>query len=437
MTRTVRRLERLNEQYVEAVHESGLKILLCPKPDFTGSYALFGTRYGSIDTKFRLKGEDRFVTIPEGTAHFLEHKLFESEEGDAFDRFSKTGASANAYTSFDRTCYLFSCSDRFDENLDILLDFVRHPYFTEQTVQKEQGIIGQEIRMYEDDPGWCVMFNLLGALYRNHPVRIDIAGTAESIAQINADTLYRCYRTFYHPSNMFLCVCGPVDPDKILEKVDRLLAGAQPKPIERGTHDEPRGIVTASVRREMAVAIPQFCFGYKEDCTAAPEKTLRERVETDILLEMIAGRSGRLYNELLEQGLINDSFDASYFTGYGYAAELFEGESRDPERVADAIRGEISRMRSEGLDPAEFTRAKNSLYGRNVMMYNSVERVATALASAAMEGYTLFDIDGIYESVTVADLQKRLEEQMDPAYCALSVVCPADGGASADTNAGM
>lgn len=425
MKKTERSFARLNERYIEAVHESGLKVMICPKPDFTSCYALFGTRYGSTDTKFRLKGEDNFVTIPEGTAHFLEHKLFESEEGDAFDRFSKTGASANAYTSFDRTCYLFSCSDRFDENLDILLDFVRHPYFTEQTVQKEQGIIGQEIRMYDDDPGWCVSFNLLKALYHNHPVRIDIAGTVESIAEINAEVLYDCYRTFYNPSNMFLCICGPVDPDAILQKVEKLFEGVEPKPIERGRHDEPREIVTDRVEKEMAVSLPLFCYGYKEDCTASPEKSLRERIETNILLEMIGGRSSRLYNELLEQGLINDAFDASYFTGFGYAAEMFEGESSEPEKVAAAIRTEIERLRTDGIDAAEFARAKNSLYGRNVMMYNSVERVASALSSAAMEGYCLFDMVDIYEAITLADLQKRINEQFDPAYCALSIVRPA------------
>ncbi len=428
MKKLVRSLPRLSEQYIEATHESGLKILICPKPDFTGSYALFGTRYGSIDTLFRLKGDEEFVSIPEGTAHFLEHKLFESEEGDAFDRFSKTGANANAYTSFDRTCYLFSCSDRFDENLDILLDFVRHPYFTEQTVQKEQGIIGQEIRMYDDEAGWCVYFNLLRALYHNHPVRIDIAGTVESIAEINAEVLYSCYRTFYNPSNMFLCICGPVDADFILEKVERLFDGAEAKPIERGIHDEPRGIVAPRADKEMAVSMPLFCYGYKEDCTSNPEKTLRERIETDILIEMISGRSSRLYNDLLDKGLVNDAFGGSYFTGFGYAAELFEGESSDPEAVAAAIREEIDRMRREGIDPAEFARSKNSLYGRNVMMYNSVERVASALVGAAIDGCCLYDTTDIYESVTLADLQKRLNEQFDPEYSALSVVWPARGG---------
>ena len=424
MKRILHENPRLGESYLEAVHESGLRVLICPKPAFTGTYALFGTRYGSIDTRFRLKGEADYAVLPEGTAHFLEHKLFESEEGDAFSRFAKTGASANAYTSFDRTCYLFSATDRWEESLDILLDFVRHPYFTQETVQKEQGIIGQEIRMYDDDPGWCATFNLLRCLYREHPVRIDIAGTAESIAEIDAELLYRCYRTFYNPCNMFLCIAGPVDADRILEKVETVFAGAEGVEVERGLFDEPREIVSARAKKNMAVSQPMFCFGYKEEPDGKPLPTLDERVETDILLSLIAGRSSRLYHELLEKGLINDSFDASYFTGHGYAVALFEGESRDPEAVAAAIQAEIDRLRREGIDEDAFRRAKNSLYGRNVMMYNSVERIAAALVDCAMDGTALFDLDEAYRKVTKADLEKRLHRQFDPAYAALSTVEP-------------
>ena len=416
--------QQLSEKYIEAIHESGLKILICPKPEFATSYALFGTKYGSIDTKFRIKSEPSFTEVPEGIAHFLEHKLFECEEGDAFDRFSKTGGYANAYTSFDRTCYLFSCTERFDENLDILLDFVRHPYFTAETVQKEQGIIGQEIRMYDDDPGWRVFFNLLCSLYKNHPVRIDIAGTVESIAQIDAPLLYKCYETFYNPSNMFLCIAGPVDPDKILAKVDAELAGVKGVEIERGIFSEPAGVMREKFTAEMPVSIPMFNIGYKEDCSAAPEKPLRERVETEIALEIIAGKSSRLYNELLQKGLVNDQFSASYFTGHGYAAEIFEGESSDPQAVCDAIEAELERIRAEGLDSDEFIRAKNALYGKNIMMYNSVERIASALVGAAVEGCGIFDIQRIYDSVTREDIAARIRSQMSAERRAVSVVRP-------------
>jgi len=416
--------DRLGESCISALHPSGLKILICPKPEFATAYALFGTKYGSIDTRFRIKGEAEYTDVPEGIAHFLEHKLFESEEGDAFTRFSATGGYANAYTSFDRTCYLFSCTERFEENLDILLDFVRHPYFTEATVQKEQGIIGQEIRMYDDDPAWCCFFNLLCSMYSHHPVRIDIAGTTDSIAQINADLLYKCYNTFYNPSNMFLCIAGNVDPDFILNKVDEVLDGVEGVEIERGTFEEQAGILRAKVEKAMPVALPLFNIGFKEDCPT-PQKDLKEKIETDILLEMLAGKSSTLYNALLEQGLVNDRFDASYFTGHGYAVEIFEGESSDPYKVANAINAEIERVRNEGINEDDFIRAKNALYGRNIMLYNSIERVASSLVSAATEGYAPFDVQRVFEAVTADDIAHRLAAQLKPERMAISVITPA------------
>ena len=415
--------DRLGESCISAVHPSGLTLLICPKPEFATAYALFGTKYGSIDTRFRIKGEQEFTDVPEGIAHFLEHKLFESEEGDAFTRFSATGGYANAYTSFDRTCYLFSCTERFEENLDILLDFVRHPYFTEATVQKEQGIIGQEIRMYDDDPAWCCFFNLLCSMYSHHPVRIDIAGTVESIAQINADLLYKCYNTFYNPSNMFLCIAGNVDPDFILNKVDEVLADAKGVEIERGTFEEQEGVLRAKVEKAMPVAMPLFNLGFKEACPT-PKKTLKEKIETDILLEMLAGKSSPLYNKLLEQGLVNDRFEASYFTGHGFAVEIFEGESSDPYAVAEAVNSEIERVRREGIKAEDFIRAKNALYGRNIMMYNSIERVASALVSAVMEGHAPFDVQKVFDSVTLEDICHRLDLQLKPERMAISVITP-------------
>ena len=203
--------DRVGDKYYEVEHSSGLKIFIYPKENNNSTYAVFGTKYGSVDVNFKTSDEKETNTVPAGIAHYLEHKLFESEDGDAFTRYAKTGASANAYTSFDKTCYLFSCTENVYESLEILLDFVQTPYFTEQTVQKEQGIIGQEIRMYDDDPQWRVMFNLLRAMYHNHPVRVDIAGTVESIAEITPELLYKCYHTFYNLNNMVLCVAGNVD----------------------------------------------------------------------------------------------------------------------------------------------------------------------------------------------------------------------------------
>ncbi len=254
----------LDESYYEYDHPSGLKILVYPKEGYQSAYAIFGTRYGSIDTRFRLKGEKEWTVVPEGIAHFLEHKLFESQDEDAFARYARTGANANAFTSFDRTCYLFSCTENFGASLEILLDFVQSPYFTKETVDKEQGIIGQEIRMYDDEPNWRVMFNLLTALYHTHPVRIDIAGTIDSIAKIDADLLYTCYRTFYNLNNMVLAVAGKVDPKEVLAIADKVLKPSVDAVIERSFEEEPEEIVTDHVEQKLSVTVPLFMFGYKE-----------------------------------------------------------------------------------------------------------------------------------------------------------------------------
>lgn len=415
----------LHESYIEVVHSSGLRIYILEKPEYTSAQAIFGTRYGSIDTKFRLADRDEFTSIPEGTAHFLEHKLFESEDGNAFERYAVTGAYANAYTSFDRTCYLFSCTSRFEENFAILLDFVRHPYFTAETVEKEQGIIGQEIRMYDDEPNWRVCFNLLTALYSRHPVRIDIAGTTESIAEITADMLFECHRTFYNMSNMFICVAGKVNADEVLAQIDREIDDAEPKEVIRGLHDEPLGICKPYIEQKLAVAKPLFNLGFKEACDT-PEKTLKERIVTSVLLEIIAGKSSALYERLMDEGLINDGFGTEYFNGFGYAAEIFDGESSDPEKVAAEIKAEIRRLRRDGIDEKDFTRAKNSLYGQMVMQYNVIDNIASALVSAAMTGDGLFDEMDVFASLTLDDVTECLNNQLREEYSALSVILPAE-----------
>lgn len=397
----------IGEKYVFAKHESGLRIYICPKPEYTSAYAMFGTKYGSIDTKFSVDGGE-FTEVPEGIAHFLEHKLFESEDGDAFTRYAKTGASANAYTSFDRTCYLFSCSERFEDSFDILLDFVQSPYFTKETVEKEQGIIGQEIRMYDDSPGWRVLFNLLTAMYKNHPVRIDIAGTVESIARIDDKLLYQCYNAFYNLNNMFICVAGNVDPDKVLAQIERSLKPVRKTVVERGVFEEPKEVLKPYVSQQFPVAVPLFCIGYKEDCPT-PERTLKEIISTEILLDMIIGPTSELYERLIDKGLINSNFDTEYFNGHGYAVPMFSGESSDAAKVAEEIKAEINRFKAEGLDKELFESIRKAKYGRSIMQFNSVENIAGGLVEAAMMDGGLFDDLDILKNLTLEDVAARLQ----------------------------
>ncbi|MBQ6714036.1 MAG: insulinase family protein [Clostridia bacterium] len=410
-----------NEGYVKAVHPSGLEIYIMEKPKFDSFHAVFGTRYGSIDTVFSKDGGEE-VSVPEGIAHFLEHKLFESEEGDAFTRFAVTGASANAYTSFDRTCYLFSCSDNFYENLGILLDFVQHPYFTEETVQKEQGIIGQEIGMYDDSAPWRVMFNMLKNMYREHPVRIDIAGTVNSIAQIDSGLLYKCYETFYNPSNMFICIAGNVDTDRVLKQIEESIIYYPPVEISRKEFLEDETVAENYVEQKLSVAIPAFCYGFKQKITT-PHRSLKTKVCMSLLLEIICGEASPLYARLVREGLINDEFASEYFCGRGYAAMIFEGESNNPKKVAEEINAEIERIRQNGIDKKLFSAVKCGMYGDAVRRMGSVSGSAMSLVEGAVSGYEIYEEIKLLKSVTAESALKRLDA-FSEENAVLSVILP-------------
>lgn len=410
----------IKESYSLTVLDNGLKIYIMEKPEFNTVYTVFGTKYGSVDTAFSLNGGNT-VTVPEGIAHFLEHKLFESEDGDAFTKYAKTGAYANAFTSFDKTCYLFSCSSMFYENLDILLGFVQSPYFTAATVEKEQGIIGQEIRMYDDSPSWCVLFNTLRAMYHNNPVKIDIAGTAKSIAQIDDKLLYECYNTFYNPSNMFICIAGNVDTKKVLERISSSVKNTAPVTIERVIPDEPESVVNGYIEKQLDVAMPLFCFGYK--LALKREPTLFDTVCFDVLLKLISSDITPLYKKLTEEKLINDEFDGEFFTGRGYAALLFDGESAEPKLVAENIKSEIARLKKEGIDKECFEAVKRDIYGSTVKRYNSVEDIVMSFIDSAVCDYNSFDELEIIKNLTCRDIESYLDFLNDE-NTVLSVVLP-------------
>lgn len=416
--------ECFGDTYYTATHETGLRIFVYPKEGYASTYAIFGTAYGSVDTTFRRSDEAQLHTVPEGIAHFLEHKLFESEEGDAFSRYAKTGANANAYTSFDKTCYLFSCTERFPESLEILLDFVQSPYFTAQTVQKEQGIIGQEIRMYDDDPEWRVMFNLLGALYHNNPVKIDIAGTVDSIAKITDQLLYQCYRTFYSLNNMVLCVAGKAEPQEVFDMADKMLKPGENFKVIRSFPEEPRSVVKDYVEQRFPISVPMFQLGFKEEAPMG-RRTAKELADTQILLELLASESSPLYRRLLDAGLINATFGYEYFELPGCASVLFGGESSDPKKVAEEIKKEIASLRENGISQEAFERARRAVYGRAVASLGSVESVCNNLVECAFSGRSIEDAIQAAAQTVKEDVQARLAQQLLPEYAALSVVLPA------------
>ncbi len=412
----------LEEGYYAVDHKSGLKIYVYPKEDYASTYAVFGTKYGSIDTRFKRSDKADFIEIPAGTAHFLEHKLFESEELDAFQRYAETGASANAYTSFDRTCYLFTCTGHFKENFEILLDFVRHPYFTEETVQKEQGIIGQEIDMYKDSPEWECLFNLLEAMYVNHPVKIDIAGTKQSISEITAEMLFSCYDTFYNLSNMALAVAGNIGVEEVLEIADRLLETDEYVTVERAFLDEPAEIVKDYVEEHLPVATPVFAFAYKES-HENPERTLEEEIAMSIILDVLAGQMSTLYKELLDDGLVNNTFSTEYFNGYNYAAPLFSGESTAPETVAGRIKKRVAELKESLISEEEFEIVRKKQYGKTVRAFSDVDTLANGLVVSHFENEELFSEFEVIKKMELSFVNEKLLKSFDEKTAVLSVVC--------------
>ncbi len=413
--------EKLGETVFCAKHSSGLEIAVLPKEGYTSAYAVFSVKYGSIDTAVK-NDNGEFETIPEGTAHFLEHKLFESEDLNAFERFAKTGASANAYTSFEKTSYLFKGSENIEDSLEILLDFVQNPYFTQQTVEKEQGIIGQEIRMYQDLPDWQVMFNLLKALYSSHPVRIDIAGTQESIAEIDADLLHRLYKTFYNPANMMLSVVGAIEPQKVFDIVDRCIKNVEGKAIERKFEKESPLPVRDYIEEKLSVAQKQFLLGFKEDISA-PLLSLEDEIASQVMLDAIMGKSSPLFKRLLDEELIDMGFGSELFNGHGFCCVMMGGTSADPEKTAAILRSEIKKFREEGVDPAAFERAKRKLYGRYVMGYNDIDDTANLFTSLYFNGCEPFAELEACKNLTIERVNSRLAALRDEA-CALSVISP-------------
>ena len=421
MEKIVRNSDILEDHYYFCRHKSGLGIFLYPMKGYSSAYALFGTHYGSVDTTFKTSKESEFATVPEGIAHFLEHKLFESEDGDAFELFAKTGASANAFTSFEKTCYLFSTTDHFEESLKSLITFVQDPYFTDKTVEKEQGIIGQEIRMYEDDPGWRVFFNLLCALYHNNPVRIDIAGTIDSISHIDKDLLYRCYHTFYNLSNMVVAVAGNFDVDAAIRIIEENLKDCEKVEVETQVPDEPETVVKAEHIQKLSVALPLFNIGYKL-IPAAPENELSQQIRCSLVLDAIAGKGSELYRRLYEERLIDDDFGTELFSGKGYCAAIFAGESRDPKRVMDEIRAEFSNFRDTGIMAEDFERVRRSMYGSTIQMFNDVDMVANELVNSYFSNRDIYAPLKEIANVTLEEVNTLLKEAFQDDKMAISII---------------
>lgn len=425
MSFTVLENEKLKEKYYLINHKSGLRVYVYPKKMST-SYAAFATKFGSVDNKFLCDGKE--TDLPDGIAHFLEHKMFENEDGsDTFELYAKTGANANAYTTSDRTVYLFSAADNVAQSLEILLGFVTHPYFTDETVAKEQGIIGQEIRMYDDNPNWQLYFGMLSGLYVNNPVRIDTAGTVETIATITPEKLFDAYNAFYNLSNMALCVCGDIDCEQVEEVCDRVLKYVKAPEAERIYPSEPDGVYKEFVTKKMQVSMPMFFVGIKDnECPMSGRELMKKRAEYCILLDLMFDKSTDFYNELYESGLVDSSFSYEYEGHETFAISEISGCSENPDQVYKKIRDHIALCKKNGFSKEDFERIKRANYAHSIGVFNSTEDIANELISCVFEDADMLDFPQIVADVTFEDINNRLKTAFADNAFTLSTVYPQD-----------
>lgn len=421
-TRETVRSESFDEQYTILRHSSGLDVLIWEKEGFSSTEARFATKYGSVNTSFRKSPDEPFVSVPEGIAHYLEHKLFENEDTDVFELYAKTGAMANAYTSFDRTVYLFSTTDNWEESLRILLDFVQKPYFTQENVDKERGIIGQEIKMVQDSPERKNFFDLMQALYVRHPVRIDIAGTVESIEEITPELLYKCYGTFYNLHNMVLVLAGNVDIGKVEELCDELLKPSEPIQLESRYPEEPPEAGQQRISSVFPVGVPMFSIGFKSAPCSGMEYEKKSLLGY-FAMKQLFGSGAAFLRQLQEEGLVNSHCSFEDFSSSGsYFCLILSGESEDPEEVYRRVLAEIERLKQEGIDREYFEATKKNLYGSTIRSLNNMEDCAGSMLSSYFNGTTVFDSAELLAALTPEDVEQALEELFDPRASAISII---------------
>lgn len=412
----------LNERMQLRTLDNGLRVCYLPKEGFNETFAILATNFGSVDASFSFEGKRH--DTPAGVAHFLEHKMFEDVDGNALQKFAHTGASPNAYTSHKMTAYHFSCTERFEENLEILLKFVFTPYFTEENVAKERGIIGQEIGMMDDTPGWQAFVCLFEGLYHTHPVRVPIAGSVESIAEITPETLYTCHKAFYSPKNMALVVCGTADFDEICRMAAQFSPQGAAEIGERYYGTRTETVRDALVTRRMQVSQPQFLLGFKDTPPAADESPLRRGLVGELALRILCGDTAPLYAALYEKRLIGRDFGTDYTLVPQGAAAILGGESRDPAAVRAAIEAEVARLAQEGVDDGLFGRMKNALYGLYLRVLDVPENYARQEVSALFGGEHFLDFAAMFDTISAADVQQMYARWARRDRSSMSVIEP-------------
>ena len=409
--------------YMEKL-ENGLQVIIIPKKEIQKKYIIWATKFGSIDNTFIDSTTGEKVVIPDGVAHFLEHKMFEQKNGvDSLYVLMALGLDANAYTTNDHTAYLFECTDHFYEGLDELMDYVQNPYFTDQNVEKEKGIIGQEIGMYDDDPGWQLYINAMDCLYEKNPIKVDTAGTVETISGINPEMLYKCYNTFYHPSNMVLTVVGDFEPEAILAEIKKRLKNNEARgEITRIYPEEKLEINKKYVEKEMEVSLPLFMIGFKDNIKDKYNEVVKRHIAIEIILNMLIGKSSNLYNELYKEGYLLSQPDLEYEFGNEYSHVLIGGQSKNPQKIYEKIAEKIQEMKNNDINVQEFNRIKKKIYGDYAVEYNNVADIGRMFTSDYIKGINSFEYMDKFEEIDAEYAKQVLKEIFTEDKMIMSVI---------------
>lgn len=417
--------KKINEKlYIEKL-ENGLTVMVVPKPGVKKKYIIWGTNYGSIDNKFIVPGEENITEVPDGVAHFLEHKMFEQEgKPNSLDVLSSLGVNANAYTTNDHTAYLYECTENFYEALDEFMDYVQHPYFTDENVEKEKGIIIQEINMYQDYPEYILYMNAIKAMYKESPVRIDIAGTEETVRKIDKDILYKCYNTFYNPSNMAMVITGNFEPEKIIEEVkSRLIDKKGTSEIKRIYPEEPKEIMQKSIETKMDISMPLFMIAFKQSEKLSKD-IIKKTIGIEIILNILVGKSSNLYKKLYSEGIISAEMGFDYECTRNYGHLIIQGQTTDPTVVVNSFKNELEKLKKEGLNEEDFMRTKKSIYGSYIKIFNNVQEISTMFLADYFKGVNSLDYLEEYKTVTKEYTEELIKNMFNEDKMVISTVLP-------------
>lgn len=415
------------DKVYKTVLKSGLRVFVCPRKDYTKKMGMFGTVFGSIDNELvDIETKER-SKVPDGIAHFLEHKLFEQEDANALDVFSKMGVDSNAYTSFDQTVYFFETADKYEECLDKLIEFVSSPYFTDENVEKEKGIIAQEIKMYEDEPNSLVYYNLLRCMYQTHPINIDIAGTVETISKIDKETLYKCYYSYYNLKNMFLIIIGDVDVDKIIETADKLVqkyyTNRKADIVERNVIVEPQEIAKKEIETNLPISTPAECVGFKLKVLKGKE-SVKAMVISDIINDVCFSTTSKFYQELYKQGVIISEPDFSFESGREFSHVVISAYVLDTKKYEEKLFEYIENLKQNGIDEERFKIILNKKKGE--MIYNS-ERLTwiyRSIIESVIQDIDVYEEANVLNSITKEDVDSFIRENLNMDKCCISKVMP-------------